>query len=121
MDFSIKQIRADGAKSAAIIVGMYDGGKFAPAAKAVDRASSGYLTALHRRGDLKATGGACTVLHAVPSVRLVTDWCAPTMRRASSVMISSVSSSVSARNMRADATASAASLRSMAVPVGKPG
>ena len=68
MDFSIRQIRADGAKGAAIIVGMYDGGKFAPAAQAVDRASSGYLSALHRRGDLKATGGACTLLHAVPSV-----------------------------------------------------
>jgi hypothetical protein len=59
VDFSIRQIRADGAKGAAIIVGMYDGGKFAPAAKAVDRASSGYLTALQRRGDLQAVRAPC--------------------------------------------------------------
>ncbi len=68
MEFSIKQSQAERLKSECVIVGIHDGGKFAPAAKALDRASSGYLSELHRRGDLKSRAGACTLLHTVPKV-----------------------------------------------------
>jgi len=68
VEFSIRQSQAQGLKCECVIVGIHDGGKLSPAAKAVDRASSGYLSGLHRRGDIKTRAGTCTLLHAVPQI-----------------------------------------------------
>ncbi|MBI1395578.1 MAG: leucyl aminopeptidase [Betaproteobacteria bacterium] len=68
MEFSLKHTSADRARSACIVVGIYEGGKMSPSAKAVDKASSGYLATLARRGDIRTKAGDCTLLHSVPEV-----------------------------------------------------
>jgi leucyl aminopeptidase len=68
VEFSLKQSQPERARSACVIVGLHEGGKFTPAGQALDKASSGYLTQLARREDLPARSGVCTLLHAVPGI-----------------------------------------------------
>jgi leucyl aminopeptidase len=69
VEFSIKQVAADRARGACLVVGMFDGGKPTPSAKLVDEASSGYLAALQRHGDIRTKLGACATLHGVPNLQ----------------------------------------------------
>ncbi len=68
MEFSLKQSQPERARSACVIVGLQEGGKFSPAGQALDKASSGYLTQLARRDDLPAKASTCTLLHAVQGI-----------------------------------------------------
>ena len=68
MEFSLKHTSADRVRSACVIVGMYEGGALTASGQSVDHASSGYLSALVRRNDLKGKLSACTLLHSVPEL-----------------------------------------------------
>jgi len=68
VEFSLKHASADKVRSACVIVGLYEGGKWTPSGEAVDKASAGYLGNLLKRGDIKTKAGACTLVHSVPDV-----------------------------------------------------
>ncbi len=68
MEFSLKHATADKVRSACVVVGVYDGGKWTPSGEAIDKAAAGYLGNLLRRGDIKTKAGSCTLLHSVPDV-----------------------------------------------------
>ncbi len=68
MESSLKSLAAERVRTACVIVGACEGGKLAPAARAIDKASGGQLAALARRGDLTGKAGSTLVLHAPAGV-----------------------------------------------------
>ncbi|MBK6975106.1 MAG: leucyl aminopeptidase [Sterolibacteriaceae bacterium] len=66
MEFSIKAGTPDKLRSGCIAVGVFDAKQLTPPAAALDKASSGYLSEILRRGDLEAKAGATLLLHNVP-------------------------------------------------------
>ena len=68
MESSLKSLAAERVRTACVIVGAFEGGRLAPAARAIDQASGGQLAALARRGDLTGKAGSTLVLHAPAGV-----------------------------------------------------
>lgn len=68
MEFSIKAVAPESAKTDCVVVGVFDAGKLTAAAQQIDSASGGALKQLHKRGDLRTKVGVTTVLHDVKGV-----------------------------------------------------
>ncbi|WP_374260384.1 leucyl aminopeptidase [Zoogloea sp.] len=68
MEFTIKAGSPEKLKSGCIVVGTYAGGDLGAAAKAIDKASNGAISALIARGELDDKTGATLMLHDLPGV-----------------------------------------------------
>lgn len=66
MDFSVITGAISKARSACIIVGLFENRHLSPAARELDKQSNGYLTELLKRGDFSAKAGETLLLHDVP-------------------------------------------------------
>ncbi|MDY0013575.1 MAG: leucyl aminopeptidase [Rhodocyclaceae bacterium] len=64
MEFTIKTGSPEKLKSGCVVVGVFDGSTLTPAAEALDKAASGALTEVLKRGDLDSKAGATLMLHA---------------------------------------------------------
>ena len=68
MEFSIKAGRPEKQKTGCVVAGVFDPRQFTDAAKALDRASNGYVAAVLRGGDMDGKLGSTLWLHKVPGV-----------------------------------------------------
>jgi leucyl aminopeptidase len=66
VEFSTKAGAPEKCRSDCIVLGVYAGGQLSDAARQVDRASRGQLSALLKHGDLDGKLGSTLLLHAVP-------------------------------------------------------
>jgi len=66
MDFSVKSGIITKLTSACIVVGVYEGRRLGPSARALDRQAAGYLSALVKKGDINGELGQTLLLHDVP-------------------------------------------------------
>lgn len=66
MEFSIKNDNPVKQSSDCVIIGVYEGKKLSNAAQVVDDASSGYVTAILKRGDMEGKADSTLMLHNVP-------------------------------------------------------
>jgi len=66
MEFSIKTVNPEKQRKDCVVLGVFDTRKLSAAAKSVDEASQGYLTAVLRKGDLDGKLGSTLLLHSVP-------------------------------------------------------
>lgn len=68
MEFSIKNGNPEKQRSDCLIVGVYESRKLSAPAEALDQASSAYLTAVLKRGDMDGKIGSTLLLQAVPGL-----------------------------------------------------
>ena len=68
MEFSIKSGAPQTGASGCLVVGVYEPRKLSSAAASVDRAATGYLARIARRGDMQGKPGTTLLLHSVPGV-----------------------------------------------------
>jgi leucyl aminopeptidase len=68
MQYSVKSAQADNIKTACVIVGVHEEKKLSDAAARIDRAGSGYLSALLKKGDLNGQLGRTKVIYKVPGI-----------------------------------------------------
>ena len=68
MEFTIKAGSPEKLKSGCIVVGILAGGELSSAARALDEASDGAISAIIGRGDLDDKAGATLMLHALPGL-----------------------------------------------------
>ena len=68
MEFSTKTTAPEKAKSPCVVVGVYQSGKLAPSARALDDAAKGYLGDIVKRGDLDPRPGATLRRHRGPGL-----------------------------------------------------
>ncbi len=68
MEFSIKSSRPEKLKTACLVVGVYQPHRLTPAAKALDQAVGGALTAVLKRGDLDGKAGSSLMLHNLTGI-----------------------------------------------------
>ncbi len=68
LEFSIKSLAPAHARSACVVVGVFEGGKLSAAAKDIDRASKAYLSGIVRGGDMDGRSGTVLLLHRVPNI-----------------------------------------------------
>jgi leucyl aminopeptidase len=68
VEFSTKAEAPERCRTDCIVLGVYEGGKLGDAARQVDRAAKGHLSALLKHGDLEGRTGTSLLLHAVPGV-----------------------------------------------------
>jgi len=68
VEFSTKAGSPEKVRSQCVVVGVFDGRALSDAAKALDRASKGRLSAILERGDLDGRLGSTLLLHAVPGI-----------------------------------------------------
>ena len=68
MEFSIKAGTPEKARAACVVAGVFEGGKLAPAAQALDAASSGWIAEVLASGDLEGQLGRTLLLHRVRGV-----------------------------------------------------
>ncbi len=68
MEFSTKSVSPEKAKTACIVVGVYESSKLSASAAALDKASKQHLGAILKRGDMKGKAGSTLLLHHVPGV-----------------------------------------------------
>ena len=68
MEFSTKAESPEKARGQCVVVGVFEGRSLTDAAKALDRASKGHLSAILKGGDLEGRLGTTLLLHAVPGV-----------------------------------------------------
>ena len=66
MEFSIKTGNPEKQRGACVVVGVFESRKLTPAAESIDKASSGRLSELLRRGDMDGKAGSTVLLHDVP-------------------------------------------------------
>ncbi|MDD5250738.1 MAG: leucyl aminopeptidase [Rhodocyclaceae bacterium] len=66
MEFSIKSGSPEKQRSACVVVGVFEPRKLSMPAEVVDKAASGYLGDLLRRGDMEGKAGSTLLLHNVP-------------------------------------------------------
>ncbi|HYP68498.1 MAG TPA: leucyl aminopeptidase [Thiobacillaceae bacterium] len=67
-EFSIKSLTPAHARSACVVVGVFETGKLSAAAKDIDRASNAYLSGILRGGDMDGRSGTVLLLHKVPNI-----------------------------------------------------
>lgn len=68
MEFSIKTAGAEKQQHNCVIVGIYESQQMSNAARAIDDASSGYISNILKRGDLDGKSESTLMLHHVPNV-----------------------------------------------------
>ncbi len=68
MEFSIKNQSIDKVRSGCLVVGIVEGKKLTPSAKAVDQASAQALSQLLKQGDLPAKAGKTLLLHHLTGI-----------------------------------------------------
>ncbi|MGA4599951.1 M17 family peptidase N-terminal domain-containing protein, partial [Ectopseudomonas hydrolytica] len=69
MEFLVKSIRPETLKTATLVVAIGEGRKLGEAAKAVDQASNGALSAVLKRGDIAGKPGQTLLLHSLPGLK----------------------------------------------------
>lgn len=69
MEFLVKSTLAQTLKTATLVVTLGEGRKLGEAAKAVDEASDGALSALLKRGDIAGKAGQTLLLHSLPGLK----------------------------------------------------
>jgi leucyl aminopeptidase len=65
MEFTIKSGSPEKQRSACVVVGVFDNRKLSLSAELIDRASSGYVSEIIRRGDMEGKLGSTLLLHNV--------------------------------------------------------
>jgi leucyl aminopeptidase len=68
MEFTVRTGSFDKPRSGCIVLGVFEGRRLTPAAKAIDAASRGHITEVLKGGDLEGKVGATLLLHKVPRV-----------------------------------------------------
>jgi leucyl aminopeptidase len=68
LEFSIKGLAPVHARSACVVVGVFETGKLSAAAKDIDRASQAYLSGILHGGDMDGRSGTTLLLHKVPNL-----------------------------------------------------
>jgi leucyl aminopeptidase len=68
VEFSIKAATSDKARSACVVVGVYEGRKLSASGTALDKAAKGQLSDLLRRGDMEGKPGSTLLLHGVANI-----------------------------------------------------
>ena len=66
MEFSIKNGNPEKQRKDCVIVGVFESRKLTDAAVMIDKASTGYLTAILRHGDMEGKLASSLLLHSVP-------------------------------------------------------
>lgn len=66
MEFSIKSGSPEKQRSACVVVGVFEPRKFTLPAELLDKAASGYIYDIVRRGDMEGKAGSTLLLHNVP-------------------------------------------------------
>ncbi|PKO33259.1 MAG: leucyl aminopeptidase [Betaproteobacteria bacterium HGW-Betaproteobacteria-7] len=66
MEFSIKSGSPEKQRSACVVVGIFEARKLTLAAELLDKAGSGYISDIVRRGDMEGKAGTTLLLHNVP-------------------------------------------------------
>ena len=66
MEFSTKAEAPEKCKADCVVAGVYEGRQLSAAARQIDRAARGHLTALLLEGDLDGKAGTTLLLHGVP-------------------------------------------------------
>jgi leucyl aminopeptidase len=66
VEFSTKAEAPEKCRSDCLVVGVYEGSQMSDAARQLDRAAKGHLSALLKHGDLEGRLGSTLLLHAVP-------------------------------------------------------
>ena len=69
LEFTLNRDAPAAAQADCIIVGAFADGTLSPAAKAIDEASGGRISALAARGDVSGKTGRTTLLHDLPGVK----------------------------------------------------
>ena len=69
MEFLVKSTRPETLKTATLVVAIGEGRKLGIAAKAVDLASNGALSAMLKRGDIAGKPGQTLLLHSLPGLK----------------------------------------------------
>ncbi|MEO4047789.1 leucyl aminopeptidase [Pseudomonas sp. CAU 1711] len=69
MEFLVKSTRPETLKTATLVVTLGEGRKLGAAAKAVDEASGGAISALLKRGDIAGKQGQTLLLHSLPGLK----------------------------------------------------
>ncbi|MDG1579968.1 leucyl aminopeptidase [Pseudomonas sp. GOM6] len=69
MEFLVKSTRPETLKTATLVVALGEGRKLGVAAKAVDDASGGAISALLKRGDIAGKQGQTLLLHSLPGLK----------------------------------------------------
>ncbi len=68
MEFSTKSVSPEKAKTACIVVGVYESSKLSASAVALDKASKQHIGAILKRGDMSGKAAATLLLHHVPGI-----------------------------------------------------
>ncbi|KAB7628338.1 leucyl aminopeptidase [Alkalilimnicola sp. S0819] len=68
MQFAVKSGSPEKQRSACVVAGVFESRRLSAAAKALDEASGGHLSALLRRGDMEGRAGQALMLHGVPQL-----------------------------------------------------
>jgi leucyl aminopeptidase len=66
VEFSIKSGSPEKQRSACVVVGIFEARKLTLAAELLDKAGSGYISDIVRRGDMEGKAGTTLLLHNVP-------------------------------------------------------
>jgi leucyl aminopeptidase len=66
VEFSTKAEAPEKCRTDCVVLGVYEGAELTAAARQLDRAAKGHLTALLKQGDLDGRAGGTLLLHAVP-------------------------------------------------------
>ncbi|MCK6389934.1 MAG: leucyl aminopeptidase [Azonexus sp.] len=66
MEFSIKSGNPEKRRSACVVVGIFESRKPTLPAELLDKASSGFISDILRRGDMEGKAGSTLMLHSVP-------------------------------------------------------
>lgn len=69
MEFLVKSTTPENLKTSTLVVAIGEGRKLGTAAKAVDVASGGAITALLKRGDIAGKSGQTLLLHSLPNLK----------------------------------------------------
>ncbi len=68
LEFSTKSLSPEKAKTACIVIGVYESSKLSASAAALDTASKKHIGAILKRGDMNGKAGSTLLLHHVPGV-----------------------------------------------------
>jgi leucyl aminopeptidase len=69
MDVTLATTQAENQSSDCLVVAVYEGKKLSPTAAQLDKASSGSILRLLKRGDLEGTNGQSLILHDLPGIQ----------------------------------------------------
>ena len=73
IDITLEESSPEKARAGVLVVGAFADGTLSPAARSIDEASKGKLSAVIKRGDLEEQAGASLLLHDVPGIEARVD------------------------------------------------